>query len=292
MQNVRIVTDTAAQLTEELIRRHRIKVVPAATVFCNGKTFVDGVDISPAEAYQLLAQNPSQFTTAAISPDYFSKAFEELSNFVKEILCITISSKISGVYTNAVMAGEQMREKTPGFKIRIFDSMNAAGGEGLIALAAARAAARGLNLDEVTAVADKAQKNSECLFVVDTLRDAYRTGRIPKVASQVAGILNVRPLCRIYRDGEVHYIGVTRSRRKGMQRIIEMARERVGDTPIYAMVMHTAALADAEKLQAWVRSEFNCCEVTISEFSAAMGYATGPGVLGIALCPEFDLAKG
>ena len=49
--------------------------------------------------------------------------------------------------------------------------------------------------------------------------------------------------------------------------------------------------ADAEKLQAWVRREFNCCEITISEFSAAMGYATGPGVLGIAFCPEFDIAE-
>lgn len=291
MQKVRIVTDTAAQLTEELIRRHWIKVVPAATIFCDGKIFVDGVDIRPTEAYQLLAQNPTQFNTAAISPDYFSKAFEELSNSVKEILCITISSKISGVYTNAVMAGEQMREKAPELKVRVFDSMNAAGGEGLITLAAARAAVRGLNLDEVTAVADKARKNTECLFVVDTLREAYRTGRIPKVASQVAGMLSVKPLCRIYRDGKVHYIGVTRSRRKGMQRIIEMARERVGDTPIYVMVMHTAALADAEKLQAWVRRKFNCREVTISEFSAAMGYATGPGVLGIALCPEFDLTN-
>ena len=76
-----------------------------------------------------------------------------------------------------------------------------------------------------------------------------------------------------------------------MQRIVEMARERVGGIPIYAMVIHTAALADAKKLQAWVRREFNCCEVTISEFSAAMGYATGPGVLGIALCPEFDIAE-
>ena len=291
MQKVRIVTDTVAQLTEEIIQKHWIKVVPAATIFCNGKIFVDGVDISAAEAYRLLAQNPSQFTTAAIPPDYFRKAFEELSNSVKEILCITVSSKLSGVYNNAVMASEQMRERAPDLNIRVFDSMNAAGGEGLIALAAARAAAGGLGLDGVTAVADRARESAECLFVFDTLRDAYRTGRIPKVASRVGTILRVRPLCRIYRDGRVHFIGLTRSRGKGVQRIIEIARERVGDMPVYVMVMHTAALADAEKLKAQVEREFNCRDVLVTEFSPVMGYATGPGVLGIALCPEFDIAK-
>ena len=291
MQRVRIVTDTVAQLTEEIIQRFWIKVVPAATIFCDGRTFVDGVDISPAEAYQLLAQNPSQFTTAATPPDYFSKAFEELSNTVKEILCITVSSKLSAVYNTAVVAGEQVTEKAPELRIRVFDSMSASGGEGLIAFAAARAAAAGLDLDGVTAVAEEARQNSECLFVFDTLRDAYRTGRIPKVASQAAAILSVRPLCRIGRDGKVHFIGLARSRAKGVQRMFEIARERVGDMPIYVMVMHTAALADAERLKARVETEFNCREVFVSEFSPVMGYATGPGVLGIALCPEFDIAK-
>lgn len=291
MQRVRIVTDTVAQLTEEVIQRHWIKVVPAATIFCDGRTFVDGVDISAAEAYRLLAQNPSQFTTAAIPPGYFSKAFEELSGTVKEILCITVSSKLSAVYNTAVMAGEQTKEKAPGLKIQVFDSMSASGGEGLIVLAAARAAAVGLDLDGVTAVAEKAREISECLFVFDTLRDVYCTGRIPKVASQVAGILSVRLLCRIYRDGRVHFIGLARSREKGVQRIVEMARERVGDMPSYAVVVHTAALADAEKLKARVERGFNCREVFVSEFSPVMGYATGPGVLGIALCPEFDIAK-
>jgi DegV family protein with EDD domain len=291
MQRVRIVTDTVAQLTEEMIQSHWIKVVPAATIFCDGSTFIDGVDISTAEAYQLLAQNPGEFTTAAIPPDHFMKAFEELSEAVKEILCITVSSKLSAVYNTAVLAREQLREKAPELKIQVFDSMSAAGGEGLIALAAARAAAAGLDLDGVIAVAEKARQDSECLFVFDTLRDAYRTGRVPKVASQAAAILNIRPLCRIGQDGKVHFIGLARSREKGVQRMIEMTRERVGDMPIHAMVVHTAASADADKLKARVKAEFNCREVFVSEFSPVMGYATGPGVLGIALCPDFDIAK-
>ena len=286
MQRVRIVTDTVAQLTEELIQRHWIKVVPAGTIHCDGRDFVDGVDITPAEAYRLLADDPSQFATAATSPRYFSEAFDELSSTVNEIFCITVSSKLSAVYNTAVLVSEQISEKTPELKIRVFDSMNAAGGEGLIALAAARAAARGLDLDGVTAVADKAREHSEVIFVFDTLRHVYRSGRIPKVVSQAADKLNVRPLCHIYGDGRVHFIGLARSRQKGLQRIIEMARERVGDKPIYVMVVHADALADAEKLKDRVEVEFNCCDTFISEFSPIMGYATGPGTLGIAFCPD------
>jgi DegV family protein with EDD domain len=291
MQRVRIVTDTVAQLTEDLIQRHWIKVVPAGIIYCDGKDFIDGVDITPAEAYRLLADDPSQFATAATPPRYFSEAFDELSSTVNEIFCITVSSKLSAVYNTAVLVSEQIREKTPELKIRVFDSMNAAGGEGLIVLAAARAAARGLDLDGVAAVADKAREHSEVLFVFDTLRHVHRSGRIPKVVSQAADKLHVRPLCRIYGDGRVHFIGLARSRQKGLQRIIEMARERVGDMPIYVMVVHADALADAEKLKARVEVEFNCCDTFISEFSPIMGYATGPGTLGIAFCPDVDTAQ-
>jgi DegV family protein with EDD domain len=291
MQKVGIVTDTVAQLTGDLAQRYSVKVVPASTIYCDGSVYVDGVNISPAEAYNLLAQNPSQFNTSAITPDYFSRAFEEMSNRTAEILCITVSSKISAVYNSAVMASEQTVEKAPGLKIRVFDSMSAAGSEGLIVLAAARAAAQGLDIDRVIEVAERARGESESLFIIDTLKYIYRTGRIPKLVSRGAGALGARPLCRIGRDGTVRFVGLGRSREKGIQKIMEMTRERLGDTSINVVIMHTSAPADAEGLKARVEREFNCHDIFISEFSPAMGYSTGPGVLGIAACPEFDITK-
>ena len=286
MQRVRIVTDTVAQLTKEIMQRHWIEVVPAATIFCDGRTFTDGVDINAAEAYELLAQNPSHFSTAAIPSHYFSEAFEKLSNTTKEILCITLSSKLSAVYNTAVIAAEQMREIAPELRIQVFDSLNVGGAEGLITLAAARAAAEGMDLDGVTRVAERARESAECLFVFDTLRDTYRTGRVPKVVSDAASRLSVRPLCHVHQDGKVYVIGLTRSRKKGVERIIKMARERIGDAPVHLVVMHTAALTDAEDLKARVERDFDCRGVFISEFSPVMGYSTGPGVLGIAFCLE------
>ncbi|MEW6034554.1 MAG: DegV family protein [Chloroflexota bacterium] len=286
MQRVRIVTDSVAQLTQEMASRHGVKVVPAATILCDGKTYVDGVDISPAEAYRLLEQDPTQFTTSAIPPAYFYKAFEEVGRGAREILCITVSSKLSGVYNSALLAGEQVRERVPGLQPRVFDSMSAAGGEGLVVLAAAGAAARGLDLDGVTAVAERARRESECLFVFDTLRHTYRTGRVPRVVSEGADLLGVRPLCRIGRDGMVHVVGLARSRRKGVERMVGMVRERARGEPIHAVIMHTAAVAEAQGLKERMAREFDCRGIFVSEFSPVMGYATGPGVLGIAFRPE------
>lgn len=284
-QKTRVLTDTVAQLRAEEIRRYGIKVVPAATIFCDGRSFIDGVDITPSEAYELIRQNPDYFSTAAISPDYFTRAFEELGEGVEGLLCVTISAKLSGIYGNAVLAARQMTAKAGTPRIEVFDSMNAAGAEGLIALAAARAASGGLGLAEVINVAEKARDKAECLFFINSLRDAYRSGRVPKMASQFADILKIRPLCDI-KDGKVHPIGLARSRRKGVERIIEMARERAGDMPVYAMVMHTAALAEAEKLKVRVQEGLNCRDVIVSEFSPVMGYSVGPGFLGLATCPE------
>ena len=291
MQRVYIVTDTVAQLTEDIIGKQWIKVVPAATIYCDGKTYIDGVDISPAQAYQLLAQNPSQFTTAAIPPDYFGKTFEEVSNAAREILCITVSSKLSAGHDMALMASKQVQETAPELKIRVFDSLSAAGVEGLIVLAAARAAAAGQDLDGVAKVAERTREVAEGLFVFETMRDVHRSGRIPKVVSQAADKMGVKPICRIYQDGKVHFTGLARSRNKGVQRVLEMARERVGDTPIQVIVMHTAAPDDAEKLKKRVEAEFHCLDIFVSEFSPVMGYSTGPGILGIAFCPEIDIAE-
>lgn len=288
VQQVRIVTDTVAQLIEEVTQRYSVTVVPAATIHCDGRIFTDGVDITPSEAYQLLAQNPKMFTTAAIPQHYYGEAFESLSSDVNQIFCTTVSSKLSAGYDAALRAAKELTKDKPNLRIEVFDSLNAAGGEGLIALAAARAAAEGLDLDAVIKAAEKARENAECLFVFDTLAEIYRSGRIPKVAALAANALSVKPMFSINRDGKVHFAGLARSRKKGVKRIIEITREIAGNHPIDVIVEHTSIPEDAEKLKSQVEEEFNCREIFVSEFSPVMGYAIGPGLLGIAFCPVPD----
>lgn len=286
MQRVGIITDTTAQLTPEVIEKYGVTVVPTATIHCNGKAFVDGIDITPAQAYEMLAQNPTEFRTAAISADYFIKAYLEMGKRFGEVICITISSNLSAEHQSAVLAIDLIKDAAPGLDVKVFDSLNVAGGEGLIALATAKAAFRGLGIEEVTGVAEKARENVECFFVFNTTKHIYRSGRVPKMASQVGSALGVKPICRIGRDGKVHFIGVARSRNKGLERMLASAMEVAGERPVNVMVIHSAAVEEAEALKGRVESEFNCVELLVSEFSPVMGYAIGPGLLGMAFYPQ------
>jgi len=287
-QQVYVVTDTVAQLPADVVQQLGIEVVPAAVIHCDGRDFIDGVDITPADAYRLLAQNPSEFRTASIPQQYFSDAFIKLSAITQQILCITLSSKLSSVYQVALQASQETTDRIPDLTIRVVDSLSASGGQGLTVLTAARFAAAGHDIDAATAIAEEVRENAECLFVLDTLTEIHRSGRIPKVAAQAVGILNVKPVLRLFRDGKVHFVALARNRRKGLRRILDLAAERTHGELVDVMIGHTAVPDEAEALKNSVRDKLNCHGIFVSEFSPVMGYAIGPGVLGIAFCPHLD----
>jgi DegV family protein with EDD domain len=109
----------------------------------------------------------------------------------------------------------------------------------------------------------------------------YRTGRVPKIASQIGSMLNVRPMLTSS-GGLIRFKGAVRNREQGKSRLLEVLKDKVGRSPVHVAVMHAFAPEEAEKLKERVSSEFNCSELFITEFSPVMGYATGTGTLGLA----------
>lgn len=262
-----------------------IEVVPVATVVSHGRTYTDGVDLTPSLVEKIMEEEPGRFRTSAIPPSYFVNTFERLSRESSDILVVTLSSRLSAVYNSAVMASEQLAKEKPGIRIRVLDSLSASGGEGLIALAAAKAAAKGLSVDETLAVAEKARERVLCMFVFDTTRYVYRTGRVPRVVGEAADKLGVKPVCKLGKDGRVHFVMIARSRKKGVQYIMDALHNWAANRPVDAAVLHSAAEADAQELKSRIVAEFTCETVFVSEFSQVMSYATGPGVLGAAVLP-------
>ncbi len=161
------------------------------------------------------------------------------------------------------------------------DSNTATASQGFITQAAAQAAARGSELSEVIKTASIVRDQVQLVLALDTIRYAYRTGRIPKLATQVGSMLGVKPLVTIS-DGVVHLIGMVRTKQKGVQRLIKTMRRKVGNQPVHVAVMHAAVPEEAEGLKQRISSEFNCVELFITEVSPIIGYAIGPGVLGLA----------
>jgi DegV family protein with EDD domain len=281
---VGVITDSIACLTSELVAQYDIKIVPYS-FHINGRSYRDWVDITTSEAYELFLKDPEGFLSSPASPMDYLEAYREVGRQTESIVCITLSSKLSTAHNVALLARDEAVQELPGTAIEVVDSQTATAAEGFVVLAAARAAGENKNLAEVVTVTRSMCRQTGLVALLDTVRHVYRSGRIPKVASQLGSALNIRPVLTIS-SGEVHVLGVGRNKRRGINRLLEAMKERVGQAPVHVAVMHAYALDDAERLMERVSAEFNCVELWLTEFSPLMGYACGTGTLGLAFYAE------
>jgi DegV family protein with EDD domain len=229
-------------------------------------------------------KDPDSFKSSAASPEDCLQAYRNASKRAQNILCITVSIELSAVYSVALGAKEQIKSELPDISIEVLDSETATPSEGFVALAAARAAAEDKDLAEVLSTAKEIKSKVNTIVFLDTIRHVYRSGRIPKMASQIGSVLNIKPIFTV--SGKVHFATAVRNKKHGIERILQMMRERTGQSPVHVAVLHAYAPDEAEKLKERVASEFNCVELWVTEFSPVMGYACGTGTVGIAFYPE------
>ncbi|MFC2032702.1 DegV family protein, partial [Chloroflexota bacterium] len=166
VSKVVIVTDSIACLTREFVEQYDIKILPLNFYF-GDKVYRDWVDITPTEVYELFLKDPEAFKTSPASPGFYLEAYREASNKAKNILCITLSSKMSTGFDMARAAKEQAKSEFPDTSIEVLDSQTVTAAEGFIALAAARAAAVGNNLDDVVNVAKEIKERVSFLLLLD-----------------------------------------------------------------------------------------------------------------------------
>lgn len=281
---VAVVTDSIACLSKGMVERYRVKIIPQ-NIYFGSRVYREWVDITPDAAYKLFLKNPDGFATSSASPVDYLEAFREASNHTKNILCVTISSKLSTVHNVALLAKEQAKVELPRLSVEVLDSQNVSAAEGFVVLAAARVVEEGKSLNEVVKVAKGIRDRVTLIALMDTVRYVYRSGRIPKLAAIAGSALNIKPIFTPS-SGVVRFIGMVRHRERGIERLFRMMRNRVGSSPVHVAVMHAYARSEAEVLEERVLSEFNCQEVWIAEFSPVMGYACGTGTLGLAFYRE------
>ena len=280
MQKVAILVDSIACLTPEMVRQYQLQIIPVNIHF-EDKIYRDGVDITSNKAYRLLEKAPDHFASSPASVGEYVNAYREAAAHAEAILCITLSSKLSTLYNMARVAKEEAKNDLHQTPIEVLDSMTAAGGEGLIAVAAARAAAEGKSLTEITKVAEAVREKVSVIGVMETVLHAYRTGRIPKITARVGAMFNIKPIFTIS-GGVVRIAGLARSKERAVKRALNIMKDRVGASPVHVAVAHADVLEEGEGLKERVATEFNCVELWLTDFSPVMGYATGTGVLAIA----------
>jgi DegV family protein with EDD domain len=280
MVQVAVVTDSVACLPKALVEKYDIKVVPIDVIF-DGLVSRNGIGDNTAEFYKLLARAKKLPTTSAPSPGSYLEAYTQASSKAKSILCVTISSKVSATHDAAVDAREIAKEKLPGVSIEVVDSQAAAMAEGFVALAAARAAAAGGDLQEVAAAARKVASHVYLLGALDTLRYLVKSGRIPMAAAWATSLLQIKPILQIH-NGEVSLVARVRTKSRAHKRLLELMKQCVDSRPVYASVVHANALQEAELLKEQVAVQFQCQELYVTEFPPVMATHTGPGLVGLS----------
>ncbi len=281
---VALVCDSAACLPPELVSELGIQVVPMELVI-DGRTYMDGVDITPGEFYSILGRSERPPTTAAPQPASFVEAIARAAGHGDAVLCLTLLSTISATHGAAEVALELAKEALPGVQVELMDTGTAAGAQGLVVLAAARAAAGGADLPRARAAAARVSRGVELIAFLDTLHYLWKGGRVPRIAAWATSVLALKPMMEM-KQGEIRPLERPRTRRHAIDRLLALVRKRADGNPIRANVMHALASDDAEAIRERLMAELECIECLVSEFTPVMGAHTGPGLVGIAFHKE------
>ena len=273
---VKIVTDSSADLPSPLIEELGITVVPLYVRF-GENVYRDRVDIHEDEFYHRLQHDPVHPNTVQPSPQDFAEVYQKLLPEADGIVSIHISSKLSGTYNSAVQAKELISDKCP---IDVIDSQATTMGLGLPVIVAARAAMAGKSFSEVVEEAKQAIPDIHLLALFETLKYVLLGGRIGKAKALLGSILNVKPMLTL-KDGEVMPAGQVRTRSKGIERLIDFARN-VTDIQDLAVV-HNTTPGDAQALTERLDSIYTKEKTMLAQIGPTLGVHMGPGALIVVL---------
>lgn len=281
-RRVAVVTDSTAYMPQELVERYGIFVVPNVVTW-GTRSYRDGVDITSAEFFERLRTDPTAPSTAVASIGEFREVYARAADSAEAVVGAHISQKLSGTYSAAVQAAAMLTGKP----IRVIDSNATAMALGFVVLAAARAAEAGENQEAVVQAAEASIPHVGLVFTLETLEYLRRGGRIGGAQAFVGGLLSLKPVLEL-RDGRVEPLERVRTKRKAVERLLDVIAERVqGKQPVRLATIHAAAPDEAVELLERARQRFGAVEAHLAEASPTVAAHTGPGTLGLAYCAGY-----
>jgi DegV family protein with EDD domain len=270
-----VVTDSTACLPADLVASSGVIVLPIHVII-DGRTYLDGVDVSSDEVAAALSRGGS-VSTAKPSPLQFLDAYQAAADAgATEILSVHVSAALSGTYDSARLAA-----RDSAIPVTVVDTHSIAMGLGFAALCAAKAAP-----DGVAAAAEAARvsaEHSQVLFYVDTLEFLRRGGRIGKASAWVGGALRVKPLLHVV-NGEVAPLEKARTANRALARLTDVVVEAAQGRDVRIAVQHLQAADRASAMARRLRDALGV-DVIVGEVTAVMGVHVGPGVVAVTVAP-------
>ncbi len=274
---IRIVTDSTADLPIEFAHALGISVGPLSVIF-GEEVFREGVEISHDLFYDKLINGKVLPTTSAPSVGDFLEVYEPLLKEADEIVSIHISSKLSATYNNACQAAQFLADR--GERIEVVDSRVVSLGLTFVAVAAARAAREGGDIDQVRAAADSTIERIRIYILLDTLEYVRRGGRIGRARAFLGAMLRVKPMLAL-RDGEVHPHERVRTKRRAMDRLFQIATSYPNVREV--AIGYSTNPQDAHDFQQRLAEVMPHVNIWTARFGPVIGTHGGPGVLGLGL---------
>ena len=215
---VRIIVDSSTDVSEKY--RKKIQFVPL-TVRFGDKEYLDGVELSKHQFYEMLVESDVLPTTSQATPAAFAEYLESVASAGDSAVVITLSSKLSGTYQSAVLAAEDYPN------IYVVDSQSVAIGTGVLAQYAVELAQQGMDAEEIAQVLTQQREKVCVVALLDTLEYLKKGGRISKTVAFAGGMLNIKPVVTI-QDGAVALIGKARGSRNGNNLLVEKINQAGG----------------------------------------------------------------
>ena len=274
---IKIVTDTSCDLPARLeneLRELGVHFVPF--LFHFGLDTLKDKSISMREF--ISRADRVWPTTAVPSIDTLIQAFRERVEAGHQVLCITVTGKHSGMFSAASLASQQFPEG----QVHVIDSKSTSLGQGLMVLAAARAAQAGESIDRIKQGVSDLRERLHLFITLDTVKYLVRGGRASRLAGGLAELLKIRPVLTM-RDGELQVLEKSRGRKAAKRRLLELARQYLPAEMLG--VAHILAEEEAKALAADISHETGIPEESILMTETGMVLAThgGPGTLAIVV---------
>lgn len=275
--SIAIVTDSTADVPVETAESLNISVIPAVLTL-DGKTYVDGHDITRAEFYERMPDLQTPPTTAVPSTIVFEETYQRLlESGVERILSIHLSSKLSAMVNTATQAARKY-----GDRVKVFDSGQLTLGTGFQAIEAAWGARKGLDFDHIVSTARQFRKKAYVVALIDRLEFMRRSGRVNWLRANIGDLLKIKQLVEV-KDGLVHALARTRTYTKAFEQLISIAFTWRNIKRL--AVLHSGAPDRAKELAERV-DDLCPNAVMIVDVTTVIGVHVGPGCVGLAVLTQ------
>lgn len=273
---VHIITDSTCDIMKEEQDKMGITVLPL-TVNFGDVIYKDGVEITREEFYDKLDKAQTLPTTSQVNPAEFEEIFEKKLNNGDEVVCILVSSELSGTFQSAVIAADGFSSD----KIHMVDSCTTTIGLSILLKEAVKLRDAKYSAKEIAKHIQQLTKRVRLFAIIDTLKYLKMGGRLSATSAMIGSILGIHPIVEL-KDGKVNVIDKSRSMKSGLQKLQEYLEKEPADLTYGFAYGHSNSEERLEKCMDYLKPFVTTDDILIRNIGSVVGTHAGPGVVGIA----------